>query len=257
MSPRAERRQEWRILADIARAAGLPLFGNRAADLATRAALRAGGTEALALPLLAPALGLRPKKALTAHPHGIELSHRERPGDFLARRIGTPDKRVALYPTEVWRRLDELEASLTETQQLRLISKRERLGHNSWMHDNPRLSTPEHAAHLSEADARRLGIRDGDRVRIAANGHSVELPARVNAELGPGVVAVPHGYGHVAGSSWSTAKARGGQNVNQLAAGGARAVDPLSGMAWLVGMPVEVEAVARIRTAESRAEGAE
>ncbi len=255
---RGERRQEWRILADIARAAGAPLFGNRAADLAARAALRAGGPEALALPLLVPALGLRPKKALRDHPHGVDLSHRERPGDFLKRRIGTADKRVALYPREVWARLDELEASLgAPAAALRLISKRERLGHNSWMHDNPRLSTPSHAVHLSEHDATRLGIRDGDPVRLSANGHSMELPAQVNAELSAGVIAVPHGYGHLAGSSWDTAKARGGQNINQLAASGPSSVDPLSGMAWLVGVPVELERVTHQTASEARAEGAE
>jgi formate dehydrogenase len=158
----------------------------------------------------------------------------------------------------VWARLDELEASLdAPVAALRLISKRERLGHNSWMHDNPRLSTPSHAVHLSPQDAERLGIRDGDRVRLSANGHSLELPAQVNDELSAGVIAVPHGYGHLAGSSWDTAKARGGQNINQLAAAGTGAVDPLSGMAWLVGVPVELSPVAHDSYPEARAESAE
>ncbi|MBK7581959.1 MAG: hypothetical protein IPI67_17350 [Myxococcales bacterium] len=158
--------------------------------------------------------------------------------------------RFALYA-----RLPELRATLTPRPadgRLRLITKRERLGHNSWMHANPRLSGHEQRAHLSPADATRLGIASGDWIRLQTPSGSIELRAEVNADVAPGALAVPHGFGHDAASGWSSATARGGQNVNELAAAGPGAVDPLSGMTELVGLAVEVTriAAADVRAAE-------
>ena len=247
VEPRAERRPEWRVLFDLARAGGVSMFGSRAADLAARAAIRVGGAKAMALPALVPALGPRVLQKLRANPHGI-LVDRERPGDFLERRIGTPSKRVELHPDDVYERLDELEASLASEPapgvKLRLISKRERLGHNSWMHNNSKLKTAKHRAFLSPQDAARLGASAGDRVRIRSQAAEIVLPVEITADVVPGAVAITHGYGHHDGSSWTAAKARGGVNVNALAPTGPHAADPISGMSQLVGVVVELERIA-------------
>lgn len=252
--PRAERRPEWRILTELARAAGLHLGGNRLVDGLIRGALALGGPKRLIEPLLVPLLGARPLAKLREHPHGLRVE-REKPGDFLARRIGTASGKVELFPDAVYARLPELRATLTPRPadgRLRLITKRERLGHNSWMHANPRLSGHEQRAHLSPADATRLGIASGDWIRLQTASGSIELRAEVNADVAPGALAVPHGFGHDAASGWSSATARGGQNVNELAAAGPGAVDPLSGMTELVGLAVEVTriAAADVRAAE-------
>jgi anaerobic selenocysteine-containing dehydrogenase len=224
------------------------MFGSRAADLALRAALKIDGPKALSLPLFVPSLGARPLSRLRRFPHGISLEHRERPGDFLKRRIRTPDRRVQLFPHDVYARLPELQSSLStppgDDHTLSLITKRERLGHNSWMHENAALTTPEHAAWFSRSDAERLGLSDGDRVRLEASGRAVELPARITDDLIAGSVAVPHGYGHEPDSSWQLAVRRGGQNINRLAESGPGAVDPLSGMCRFVGLPVRVTRLA-------------
>lgn len=247
-TPRGERREEWRILFDLARAAGISMFGNRAADLAMRALLAAGGASTLATTLLTPALGPLPLVRLRRKPHGL-LVDRERPGDFLERRIQTPSKKVELHPEDVWARLPDLKSELDTAcaapssqrgATLRLFTKRERLGHNSWMHASRELSTPAHAAHLSPADAARLGVGDGDRLRLTSATASIELPARIDPDVIEGAVAIPHGYGHHADSGWSEAKQRGGANVNRLAASGPEAVDPLTGMCRFVGVPVQV-----------------
>lgn len=255
VAPRGERRQDYRIFLGLCRAAKLPFFGSHVADRALRAALALGGPRSMLAPLLVPALGLRPLAKLRAHPHGVSLAHRERPGDFLRRRIRTASRRVELFDAEVWARLDELSADVERgaCSGLRLISKRERLGHNSWMHDSARLALPVHAAHLSTEDARRLGVTRGDRVRLSANGRQIELPVAIDPELRPGAVAVPHGYGHDPGSSWTVARARGGANVNRLAASGSAAVDPLSGMTQLVGIPVHIQIVRPRDEAEAQA----
>ena len=47
--------------------------------------------------------------------------------------------------------------------------------------------------------------------------HQIELPVEVSAEIRPGTVAIPHGWGHdQKGVGWSTAAAHGGANVNEL-----------------------------------------
>lgn len=247
--PRGERRQEWEIFFDIARAAGLPLFGNRAVDAAIRASIRMAGFESLAKPSLIPALGPRPLHKLRKHPHGIAI-HREVRGSFLKKRIGTKSKRLELYPEKVWTRLDELERSLTPSAEstLRLISRRQRLGHNSWMHSNPALKTGPHVAHLSPADAARLNIGQGDTVRISSKSGAIELPADITDDVIEGAIAVPHGYGHHASSSWTSAVERGGANVNLLAASGPANLDPLSGMCQLIGIQVHVERASSANT---------
>jgi anaerobic selenocysteine-containing dehydrogenase len=251
--PRGERKPEWWILSELARAAKLPLFGSRALDLGLRAALRLRGPRALVEPMLIPALGLGPLAKLRAHPHGL-LVDGERPGDFLERRIGTPSKRVELYPEAVHARLDELALRVSSggpprnspgpSQELRLFTKREKNGHNSWMHGNPRLALARHAAYLHPDDAERLGVAAGEQVRLQSAAGAIELPVAITRDVSPGTVAVPHGYGHDAGSGWKTAVARGGQNVNQLAPSGPAALDPLSGMCQFVGVTVAVMRVA-------------
>jgi formate dehydrogenase len=249
VTPRAERREEWRILLDLARAAHVPLFGSRAADLALRATLSTVGPRAMVLPLLTGALGPRPRHVLRENPHGV-LVRRERPGQFLSGRIQTRSGRVELFPQEIYAQLGELERSLEEPARggpglvLKLITRRERLGHNSWMHASRALRTGEQRAYLSPADAERLGVRHGDRVRLSTDSGSIELPAEPSDEIVPGAIAVPHGYGHEKQSGWHAARLRGGANVNLLAASGPRAVDPLSGMCRFVGIPVHVERIA-------------
>ncbi len=245
--PRAERREEWQILAGIARAARVPLFGSRAADLALRAVLSTTGPRGLVLPMLTGALGPRPRHVLRENPHGV-LVKREHPGQFLSGRIRTRSGRVELFPQEIYARLDELLQSLEEPRGgpgvvLKLFTRRERLGHNSWMHASRKLRTGEQHAYLSPVDAERLGVRRGDRLRLSTETGSIELPAEPTDEIVPGAIAVPHGYGHEKQSGWHAARLRGGANVNLLAASGPRAVDPVSGMCRFIGTPVRVERV--------------
>jgi anaerobic selenocysteine-containing dehydrogenase len=195
------------------------------------------------LPLLSSALGPRPLRRLRENPHGL-LATRERPGDFLERRIKTRSGKVELFPRDVYARLDELASTLDlhqgegATPVLRLFTKRERLGHNSWMHSNKALHTPEQRVHVSRQDAERLSLRDGERVRLSSATGSIELPVSISEDIVTGAVAVSHGYGHELSSSWQAARERGGQNVNLLAASGPLAVDPLTGMCKFVGVPV-------------------
>jgi len=56
---------------------------------------------------------------------------------------------------------------------------------------------PHCALNLSPADARDLGVRDGDRVRVATRRGAVTLPAQIDPKLLPGHVWMPNGFGMV------------------------------------------------------------
>jgi formate dehydrogenase len=57
----------------------------------------------------------------------------------------------------------------------------------------------------------------------------------------PGTVALPHGWGHQHANGLSVASRTKGVNVNILAADGPDNLEPISGMAHLTGIPVEVK----------------
>src|SRR5438067_1628216 len=56
---------------------------------------------------------------------------------------------------------------------------------------------PHCALNLSPADARDLGLRDGDRVHVATRRGAVTLPAQIDPKLLPGHVWMPNGFGMV------------------------------------------------------------
>ena len=67
-------------------------------------------------------------------------------------------------------------------------------------------------------------------------------PVEVTEDLMPGVVSLPHGWGHdVEASQISVARKHPGVNANALTDD--RAYDEVSGTAVLFGTPVSIEAV--------------
>jgi anaerobic selenocysteine-containing dehydrogenase len=121
-----------------------------------------------------------------------------------------------------------------------LIGRRDLRSNNSWMHNSERLVRGRDRCtllvHPDDAAARGLGARAV--VRSAAG--EVEVPVEVSDAVMPGVVSLPHGWGH-AGGRQAVAERRPGVNANQLT--DAAVVDPLTGTAVFNGVPVEVEAV--------------
>jgi hypothetical protein len=63
------------------------------------------------------------------------------------------------------------------------------------------------------------------------------------ADIVPGTIAVPHGWGHKGTGCWRLANTAGGVNVNQLMSSDPKDVEALAGMSWLTGVPVEVQRV--------------
>jgi anaerobic selenocysteine-containing dehydrogenase len=71
----------------------------------------------------------------------------------------------------------------------------------------------------------------------------IEVPIELSDEMRPGVVSIPHGFGHSRpGVGWTFAAAHAGASVNDLT--DPARVDTLTGSAALDATPVRMEAVA-------------
>ena len=89
--------------------------------------------------------------------------------------------------------------------------------------------------------AASLGLRDGAAARVRSRVGEVVVPVEVTDGIRPGVVSIPHGWGHgVDGTAMRVAAEYAGVNTNLLT--DAAVIDPLSGNAVLNGVPVEVTA---------------
>ena len=78
----------------------------------------------------------------------------------------------------------------------------------------------------------------GGRARVSSALGSVEASVEVSDEMMPGVVSLPHGWGHTApGMQLSVAVQKPGVGINTLL-GDRR--DPLSGTSVLSGGPVQI-----------------
>jgi anaerobic selenocysteine-containing dehydrogenase len=80
---------------------------------------------------------------------------------------------------------------------------------------------------ISPADARELGIGDGDRLRVESPTGSVEVHAVIDPAVRPGVVSMPIGHGHVDYGRYAQ-----GRGANVMALLGATQVAGTSASAW-------------------------
>ncbi|MDT0567461.1 molybdopterin oxidoreductase family protein [Streptomyces sp. DSM 3412] len=176
---------------------------------------------------------------LLAHPHGIDLGPLK---PRLPQPLKTVSGRIELLPRPIVDDLPRLRTALRERPDgLVLIGRRHLRSNNSWLHNIPALTggTNRCTLHIHPDDADRLGLADGDAVRIKGAGGEVTAPAEVTDVVRQGVVSLPHGWGHDRpGTRMSHAAVDPGVNVNQLLDGSL--LDPLSGNAVLNGIPVEL-----------------
>ena len=178
---------------------------------------------------------------LLAHPHGVDL------GALVPRlpeMLRTPNGRVDLATPAFVADLDRLRARMAEAQpSLVLIGRRHLRSNNSWQHNVTTLAKgkPRCLLQIHPADAGARGLTTGMTATIVSSVGSIVAPVEVTDTVMPGVVSLPHGWGHdLAGTRMTVAAERPGVNVNLLATN--EAVDPLSGNPFLNGIPVVVSA---------------
>lgn len=155
--------------------------------------------------------------------------------------INTPSRKIRLWHPLVVEEFDRFCAETAKPAQasLRLFSQRYLKSLNSWMHNSQSLvrsQTPVLLIHSS--DASRRGIASGDQVLISSRNGAVTVMAEVSDDVMPGAVCYPHGWGHQGG--WQVSNAQSGININVLLGDGYEVMDPVSGMTFIDGVPVEV-----------------
>ena len=180
-------------------------------------------------------------QTLIDNPHGIDFGPLE---PQLPGNLRTPSGKVELAPVSIVAASPALLATATASaaaDDLRLIGRRQLRSNNSWMHNIRVLVKGKDRCTLlmHPDDAGVRGLTDGDSARIASRVGSVDVAVEVSDEMMPGVVCLPHGWGHdVPGTRMSVASERPGVNLNVLTDGAV--LDDLSGNATLNGIPVTV-----------------
>ncbi len=181
--------------------------------------------------------------ALRAAPHGVDLGALEpRLPDVLR----TPTGKVELAPPAVLADLDRLHGALDRDHDgLLLVGRRDVRSNNSWMHNVEVLvkGRPRCTLHVHPDDAARLGVADGETAAVRSRVGQLEVVVEVTDAVRPGVVSLPHGWGHgMPGSRLGVAARYAGVNSNVLTDD--QVVDDLSGNAVLNGIPVELAPLA-------------
>ncbi len=180
---------------------------------------------------------------LEAAPHGIDLGPLQ---PRLPDALRTASGKIELAPEAIVADVERLRASLLTERNggLVLIGRRQLRSNNSWMHNLPVLvkGKPRCTLHVHPRDAERYELIDGEPAELRSRTGSVVAPVEVTDAIMPGVVSLPHGWGHdVAGTAQQVATAHPGTNSNVLA--DEQLVDELSGNAVLNGIPVELAPV--------------
>jgi anaerobic selenocysteine-containing dehydrogenase len=176
---------------------------------------------------------------LEANPHGIDHGPLEpRVPDVLT----TEDGRIHLAPAPFLEGLTALEDELeADPPALVLVGRRHLRTNNSWSHNVPSLGRGRQLCTLQihPDDADRDGLTDGGRAAVASAAGRIEVDVEVTDDIRPGVVSLPHGFGHdLDGVELSLAREKGGANSNVLT--DRFDLDPLSGNAVLNAIPVTV-----------------
>jgi anaerobic selenocysteine-containing dehydrogenase len=182
--------------------------------------------------------------ALEQAPHGIDLGPlRPRLPDALRTRSG----QIELAPESLVADVERLRAALSRPADAGpvLVGRRHLRSNNSWMHNLPVLVRGKARCTLQvhPEDAERFGLSDGGPARLRSRTGTVDAEVEVTDEIMPGVVSLPHGWGHDANDRrMSVAAEHPGTNSNVLA--DELLIDVVSGNAVLNGIPVQIAPVA-------------
>jgi anaerobic selenocysteine-containing dehydrogenase len=259
--PRPDSRHDWEIFLELKHRLEVLRGEPRVKGELTYRALKALGPDGLLdLGLRAGPYGmkLRPFRkglslaSLRAQPHGVDLGALK---PSLPKRLATKDRRIHLTPDLLVADVQRLRqafpegAGAAEEGTLLLIGRRHLRDNNSWLHNVPRLVSgkPRCTLMVHPEDALRLGLVEGGEAVITSRVGEVRAPVSVTDEVMPGVVSLPHGYGHGReGVRLRVAGEHAGVSINDLTDD--RVLDAISGNAAFNGVRVRVQPAQMIRT---------
>lgn len=176
---------------------------------------------------------------LKANPNGIDFGPMV---PQLPDILGTADKKIRLAPQYLLDDLPRLAARVERpAEPLVLVSRRHLRSNNSWLHNVPALMKGKDRCTLliHPDDAARCGVTDDDVVTVKSEAGEIRVPVEVTESIKPGVVSMPHGWGHgKPGTRMSVANGSPGANTNVLSP--PTFVDEPSGNGVLNGIPVTI-----------------
>jgi anaerobic selenocysteine-containing dehydrogenase len=228
-----------------------PIYGRDPEDILAALAPRRGPERQIDLMLrtgpYGDAFGGKPGgltlAALEAQPHGIDLGPLE---PRIPEVLRTPSGKIELAPEPLVAEVARLRAQHAQPAPvLVMIGRRDLRSNNSWMHNIPALMKGKARCTMliHPDDAARVRVADGEMARVSSRAGTLDVPVEVTDTIMPGVVSIPHGWGHgLPGVQLRIAGAQAGVNSNLLA--DELALDPLSGNAVLCGIPVQIERAA-------------
>jgi len=182
--------------------------------------------------------------------HGIDLGPLT---PCLPKRLCTVDKCIQLAPEVMVKDVQRVKAKfLDDTSSslnghLLLIGRRHLHSNNSWLHNSLRLvkgheSKSRCTILMHPKDAAHRNLTAGQEVKVQSSVGSIVIPIEVSDEMMPGVVSIPHGWGHDRpGNQLEVAQQHAGQSINDLT--DSQAIDTLCGTAAFNGTVVTVAAV--------------
>ncbi len=238
--PEEDTRHDWQILHELRKR----LDRNRSMrSRMERWVMGRGPRTLLNLALRSGPTSLNLKK-LERAAHGVDLGALE---PCLPERLKTREQRIDLAPELLVADVERLRKHLEELDggsSLVLIGRRQVRSNNSWMHNYQRLMRGKDRCTLliHPDDAARLGIAEDGTAAVSSRVGRVEAPVELTDAIMPGVVSLPHGWGHHRpGIRLETASSRPGVSLNDLT--DEQRIDALCGNAAFSGVPVTVEAV--------------
>jgi len=237
----AHARHDWEICLALWRRLGHAAKLGPAGRLLERALGKLGPEAIVDLALRAGPHRLSLSK-LRAAPHGLDLGPLE---PRLPGRLGTADHKVHLAPAAYLADVARLTAhhAAAPATGLILIGRRHLRSNNSWMHNSERLTKGPARCTLMihPDDAAARGLAEGGIAQVSTGRGAIDLPIEISDSIMPGVVSVPHGWGHSrAGIRMRVASATPGASVNDII--DPALIDELSGTSALTGQRVDVAA---------------
>jgi len=198
-------------------------------------------------------------KKLKQAVHGIDLGPLQ---SCLPARLRTADKRIQLAPDVLLKDVERVKTKFASFglqpsgghlssdasaypangDSLLLIGRRQLRGNNSWMHNSARLvrGKPQCTIIMHPADAAHRQLTQGQEVSVRSSVGSVVVPLEISDEMMPGVVSIPHGWGHARlGVQLTVAEQHAGESINDLMDNAN--IDGLCGTAAFNGTWVAVE----------------
>ena len=213
-------RPDWQILIDLSVAAGRPMLG-----ILTRL-VRAVNWDAILQPLID--VTTFPFKRFMRGGRGIPWRP-PKGGTYLRgkRQVRFWHPELQSEPERLARYATEQSHVQTDAATFTLLSRRRRLGQNSWIHGATRDGKTEASAWLCLVDMERLSLQEGDEILVSSAAGEIRLPAWSHEGVLPGMVVIPHGLPEV--------------NVNNLIGSDRSLIEPLSGMHRMTGNQVQVK----------------